>query len=159
MNKTLWQPLIAFFLCLMLVLIPLPDIFVFFSPVWPVVFLFTIAAIRQTQLSCLWIWALGLVLDLSQHRVLGSQVISLTLVALFLIHFFKKIDTSHLGESMLGMGFSALLYSVVLGMIDGALHEPSQYIQLMGQAIASAFLWPWIKQWLVKPRRMRHKMI
>ncbi|NDH08305.1 MAG: rod shape-determining protein MreD [Gammaproteobacteria bacterium] len=151
--------LLSALLCLILISIYIPPFLQVFYPVWPVIFLFLVFALDCAKYIWFWIWALGLILDCMQHNLLGTHVISMGLVTILLHRYLYQKDSMILAESMILMGFSAVIYLLTLMCIDGVERSPFQYLAVFGQTLASILLWPWLYSWLLKPKKKYHNMI
>lgn len=156
------SPLVLFvasLLCLILVSIHTPPILYVFWPAWPVILIFMILSLGYANLVWYWIWALGLILDSMQHHILGTHIISLSLIIILLGKYFDMNQKISLLQSMIMMGFASLIYLLSIMCLEGHEYLLMQYIAIFGQTVASSLLWPWIYAWLINPRKKYRKMI
>ena len=156
MKTSLW---LSSLLCVLLIAIDMPPLLYLFYPVWPVIFIFMVFMLDASKYVWLWIWGLGLILDVMQHNVLGTHVISMGLVTILLLRYFHHKDNMSVLDGIILMGCALVIYLLTMMYIEGVACSLYQCLLVLGQVTSSIALWPCLHVWLLKPKKTYQHII
>lgn len=125
MSTPPWQYWLSLGLALMLSILPLPYDLAVWNPDWValVVILWVLHYPRRVGVGAAWIG--GLLLDVMQGTVLGSQAMAMTLVGYLTVKFYLRLRVFPLGQQAMVVALFLALYHFVLFWIEGVIGGPA----------------------------------
>jgi rod shape-determining protein MreD len=141
--QNLWMSLLV----LILTVLPLPVFLIYFWPCLPVLFFFIINVYQERAIVNIWIWLIGLSLDLLQNSYLGYHVIALLVLNFFISQYRHRFLLSPIAQQVIFVMFGALIYSSINEAFDWHGNGYQFTLRIVAIVLATALQWPWIAIW------------
>lgn len=130
---------------LILTILPLPPMIATYRPFWVLLFVLYIQFFLPNYFGVLWLFFVGLVLDMVLSCILGAHAFALLFVCLFAANKARRFTFFSVVQQMMFIALFCFLYQIVLILIDFCVGYPPNKIISFESALISILFWPWIK--------------
>ncbi|WP_028293176.1 rod shape-determining protein MreD [Oceanobacter kriegii] len=136
--------LVAIFFGFVMEHLPVPDLIVWFQPLWVLVII-TLLVFQAPSTFGLWLAVpLGLLMDAEQGTLLGTHVFTLA-IHIFLVQlFFRRMEIFNVFQQLAVVLVLALLHQLLRFWLAQVLFDFAHPVDIWGPALSSAFVWPWL---------------
>ncbi|MCA0402762.1 MAG: rod shape-determining protein MreD [Proteobacteria bacterium] len=145
MKPSIWRLLFTLIICLILTIIPMPNLVMEFRPPWVLLIVLYFQFFLVEYFSVFLIIALGLVLDVLLSSVLGEHVFALCLVCFLANAKARRFRLFSITQQMPLIAVFCLIYQVAIFIINSAFGYKTNMLMSLFNALLSSLLWPWVK--------------
>jgi rod shape-determining protein MreD len=137
--------ILAMLLALVLTVIPLPDMVAHLRPQWVLLMALYIQFCLPDYFRVIWLFFLGLCLDVLLGSVLGEHAFALLLTSWFATNKTRRFSFfSTLQQMFLVIAF-CICEQLVLYLIDASFGYQNKLQFVIETCLASTLCWPWLK--------------
>lgn len=157
MKPWIFRLLLAFVLVLVLTIMPLPALVSSFRPPWVFLLIFYLCCYfpQPQKMPVGSLFLTGLILDALSASVLGEHAFALCLSGWIMGQKTARFPFYSTLQQMAVVGFSCMGYQSIVLLMDAFMGYSGSILQVVGIALVSALLWPWLRlaaeAWLVMP--------
>jgi len=145
MSNQLIRFMMVLILGLILTIIPLPHILLSFRPPWILLLALYVQFYFPAYFKLYGLFFFGLLLDSLLSTVMGVHGFALCLVAWLANSKVRRFSLFPMSHQMMFIGLYAMVYQLILVMIDFALGSQGQVWMIFGGCLSSVLLWPWLR--------------
>ncbi len=144
MKKRSWIIWLTFLVALALDILPLPVWVQWLRPNWVLLVLIYWIMVMPYRVSVGYAFVLGLICDLLQGTLLGSQALVFVMVAYLVARFCRQIRMYPLRQQMLVVLLLIFFYKLIIYAVLGFIGQLSKVWLYWVSMLVSALLWPWL---------------
>lgn len=137
--------LLALLIVLGLTILPLPDLLTGLRPPCLLLFILYVQFFMPGYFSLTALFLLGLCLDVLLATILGEHALTLLLTTWLASGMAPRFKFFPMGQQMALIGLLACVYQFVILFTDAFSGYPYNISAVIGSALISMLLWPWIR--------------
>ena len=137
--------LMALFLALTLTILPLPAELTDYRPFWVLMFVLYIQFFLPNYFGVIWVFFVGLTLDILLSSILGEHAFALLLTALLATSKARRFTFFSIIQQIILIAFFCLVYQAIIFLIDVSLGYINNRMLPFEGVLVSILCWPWIK--------------
>ena len=145
MNSLLIRMMFLFLVVLILTILPLPEALVQMRPSWMLLIVLYIQFYLPNYFKVMLVFFLGLTLDSLLSSVIGEHAFCLCFVAWLASGKARHFSLFSMGQQMFFIGCFALLYQLLIFLIDSRLGYQTKPLMIIGTSLTSILAWPWLR--------------
>lgn len=130
---------------LFLTLIPIPVFIKICWPNWMVLFFFWLASFRPQTMLFIWMWGLGLCLDVLQSSLLGVHVLGFLAINLMISQYRNKFLLYPVIQQAMLVSMGAAVYIVITQYFFIDMNMMYFIIYTIQISVVTGCLWPWLE--------------
>jgi len=135
----------AVFITLALTILPCPSWLSMFRPSWVLLLILYLEFFLQPYFSILFVFILGISLDVLMATFLGQHIFALLLTTWIASNFSRRFCFFPIGQQMMLIGLFSIIYQFVFGLNDAFLGYNFSLLKVVLSSLISVLLWPWIR--------------
>ena len=139
---------IATLICIILVLIPVPEALKIYKPDWPLLLLVFLAIHIPKEFNLGTTFLIGLLIDVVKGSLLGQHAMASLLIIFLVTKFHLQLRIYPLLQLTAIVCFLLTLYQFILFWINGVSGISSSFQSYLGPVISGTILWPIISKLL-----------
>lgn len=143
-SKGNWVIMLSFIVALILSALPMPESLQWWRPEWGVLVLFYWIVALPQRIGIGTGWMLGILLDVLEGSLLGTNAIALTIAAYFALLFYQRLRMFNWFQQSLFVFILIAIEQLVNLWAKGALVASTQSLMFLLPALISAIVWPWV---------------
>lgn len=132
-------------LSLFLTFIPIPIFIKICWPNWMVLFFFWLANFRPKTMLFIWMWALGLGLDVLQSSFLGIHVLGFLAINLMVSQYRNKFLLYPVIQQAMLVSMGTAIYLLVTQYFFTDMNTMYFIIYTVQVSVVTGCLWPWLE--------------
>lgn len=135
----------AFFLVLILTILPMPALLLGTRPMWVLMLILYLQFYMPDRFNLFVLFALGLILDTLLSTVIGEHTLALSLVSWIASSKARRFYFFSIGQQMILIGFFCFLYQIIILTINAFIGYHVGFASVVGSTAISVLLWPWVR--------------
>lgn len=135
----------AFFLVLILTILPMPALLLGTRPMWVLMLILYLQFYMPDYFNLVVLFALGLILDTLMSTVIGEHTLALSLVSWIASSKARRFYFFSIGQQMILIGFFCFLYQIIILTINAFIGYHVGFASVIGSTAISVLLWPWVR--------------
>lgn len=135
----------AFFLVLILTILPMPTLLLGTRPMWVLMLILYLQFYMPDRFNLFVLFALGLILDTLLSTVIGEHTLALSLVSWIASSKARRFYFFSIGQQMILIGFFCFLYQIIILTINAFIGYHVSFVSVVGSTAISVLLWPWVR--------------
>ena len=138
----------ATLICMILILIPTPDLLKIYKPDWSLLLLIFLAIYIPKEFNLGMAFFVGLLVDVSKGSLLGQHALASLLIIFLVTKFHLQLRIFPLLQLTATVFFLIIIYQFILFWINGVSGISSSFSSYLGPIISGTILWPIIAKLL-----------
>ena len=131
-----------------LTILPLPEVMAGFRPPWVLLFVLYIQFFLPNYFNITLLFLLGLCLDVLLSTMMGEHTFALLLTTWFASGTGRRFNFFSMLKQMMLVSLFCLVYQFIIFLIDAFLGYHNEPWMVVGTALLSLLLWPWVR-WIL----------
>lgn len=140
-----YRVFIALLIAFILTILPLPHVLNELRPPWVLLLILALQFYRPARFNIFILFIIGLILDALLATVIGEHAFALCLVCLIASNKTRRFSFFSMSQQMTLIGFLVTFYQLTLYFIEAFLGYQNNIFALIGSAMISVLLWPWLR--------------
>lgn len=137
--------IMAFILALALTIMPMPEFFGGVRPLWIMLLVIYIQCYLPEYFNLPVILVIGVILDVLLATVIGEHMFAIALVTWIISFKARRFYFFSMEQQMALIGTLCFIYELILWVVDSFLGYSISLVAVIGSAMISLLLWPWIR--------------
>lgn len=137
--------LLALLLALALTILPLPVNITNFRPPWVLLVVLYIQFFLPNYFRVIWVFFLGLCLDVLLSTVIGEHAFVLLLTSWFATSKTRRFSFFSTIQQMILLAFFCLLYEFMIYLFDASIGYNNGLMNALGATLFGVLIWPWLR--------------
>jgi rod shape-determining protein MreD len=133
------------FLSFFLTLLPIPVFLKICWPNWMILFFFWLANFRPQTMLYIWMWGLGLCLDVLQSSLLGVHVLGFLAMHLLISQYRRKFLMYPVIQQAILVSMATAIYTGITEYFFVDMNLMFFAIYTIQVSVLTGFLWPWLE--------------
>jgi rod shape-determining protein MreD len=155
--------LFAFFISLVLTILPSPNLIVGIRPPWSLLLILYLQFFLPKYFKLSMILLIGLLLDVLLSTCLGEHMFALVITTWIASTRVRQFHLFSLPQQMALVTLLCLIYQCILYFIDSYQGYNHSFLMVLGATMMSLIIWPWVRllltQWLNPVERKNVKYV
>jgi|TARA_B110000914_G_scaffold96892_1_gene85127 rod shape-determining protein MreD len=139
---------LAILICIILILIPTPDLLKIYKPDWSLLLLIFLAINIPKEFNLGMAFLVGLLVDVSKGSLLGQHALASLLIIFLVTKFHLQLRIFPFLQLTAVVCFLIIIYQFILFWINGVSGISSSFASYLGPIISGTILWPIIAKLL-----------
>ncbi|MCP4186903.1 MAG: rod shape-determining protein MreD [Gammaproteobacteria bacterium] len=130
--------------CLILMILPLPDWVQTYRPNWAALILIYWSMALPKKVGLWFAFFTGLLVDTLHGTLLGQNALALVIIMFINLNLYQRIRVLSLPQQMFYIYSLLFINQGVIAWIEGIMGRPTSLITFLGAPVIGMLIWPWV---------------